>query len=82
MYNLYLEWISDQTDAEYVDGYDDVKTSMYRKIFCTEYNLSFYVLKKDKCSKCESFDNLKEKTTEQDEEQTLHRRFADQCRTV
>ena len=27
-------------------------------------------------------DNLKEKTTEQDEEQTLHRRFADQCRAV
>ena len=92
MYNLYLEWISEQTDADYVEGYEDVKASMLfyilyfifyiLYIFCTEYNLSFYVPKKNKCSKCESFDNLKEKTTEQDEEQTLHRRFADQCRAA
>ena len=27
MYNLYLEWISDQTDADYVEGYEGVKAS-------------------------------------------------------
>ena len=40
------------------------------------------VAKKDKCSKCESFSNLQEKTRAQIEEQNLHRRFADQCREI
>ena len=44
MYELYV------VDCE---KNDKVKESMYRSIFCNEFNLHFHVPKKDRCDFCE-----------------------------
>ena len=36
---------------------DIPSVSVYRKVFCTEFNLSFYRPKKDQCNACEIFKN-------------------------
>ena len=40
-------------------GITSVKQSMYRKIFCENYNLSFFKPKKDQCSFCTLYDRRK-----------------------
>ena len=82
MHHLYLEWLNDKHVPGYVKGYVGVNCQMYRRIFCDNFNLSFYTPKKDKCSTCESYNNLDEKIDEQIQEQKLHRRFADECRDI
>ena len=43
------------------DGEEFVKehTKSYRNIFCEDYNLSFFKPKKDQCSLCARYENLK-----------------------
>lgn len=48
MYELYKEFMQN----EYPDK-EIVKDSLYKKIFCTEFNLSFHIPKKDGCKYCE-----------------------------
>ena len=78
MHHLYLEWLNDKHVPGYVEGYVGVgvgvgvNCQMYRRIFCNNFNLSFYTTF---CSTCESYNNLDEKTDEQIQEQKLHRRF-------
>jgi hypothetical protein len=48
MYNLYA------TKCE-ADFKQPVKSSMYRKIFSTEFNLDFHHPKSDRCAKCEEY---------------------------
>ena len=48
MYDLYKEKCVE-------DGELPVKHSMYRNIFCNEYNLSFHHPKKDPCETCNKF---------------------------
>ena len=52
MYRLYMETFDAATDTP------AVKESFYRKIFCTEYNLSFFHPKKDQCTICEKYKTL------------------------
>ena len=52
MYRLYKETFDAATDTP------AVKESFYRKIFCTEYNLSFFHPKKDQCTICEKYKTL------------------------
>ena len=58
MHNLYLEWLNDKSVPGYVEGYVEgyagVNCQMYRRIFCDNFNLSFYTPKKDNCSTCQS----------------------------
>lgn len=51
MHELYIEAFDDE-------AHQPVKESFYRKIFCEEYNLSFFSPKKDQCSKCVKYENL------------------------
>ncbi|KAK6178325.1 hypothetical protein SNE40_013124 [Patella caerulea] len=48
MYRLYLERCEQ-------DSKESVKEHIYRQIFNTEFNLSFFSPKKDRCDKCEEF---------------------------
>lgn len=60
MYDLYVEYMKKN-----YSGKEIVPASMYKKIFCTEFNLSFHVSKKHACKYCEK---LKE-STDSDEQQ-------------
>lgn len=48
MYDLYVEYM----EKNY-SGKEIVPASMYKHIFCTEFNISFHVPKKDACKYCE-----------------------------
>ncbi|MCG8049000.1 MAG: hypothetical protein N0E48_25925 [Candidatus Thiodiazotropha endolucinida] len=45
------------------DDMSPVSEMVYRKIFCTEYNLSFHKPKKDICSTCNTFEQKKKANT-------------------
>ena len=45
------------------DHMSPVSEMVYRKIFCTEYNLSFHKPKKDTCSTCNAFEQKKKANT-------------------
>jgi len=64
MYELYVE--SRKSAGELA-----AKEGVYRKIFCSEFNLSFHRPKKDLCSKCEKYDNADDKVP-LEEEHLLH----------
>jgi hypothetical protein len=49
MYNLYLK------HCEEHGVIDPVKISMYRRIFCTNFNYSFHKPKKDVCEQCSNY---------------------------
>lgn len=49
MYNLYVEKCQEELVVF-------VKFYLYRKIFNIEFNLDFYVLKKDRCDICMEYD--------------------------
>ena len=53
MYALYLDHSKNQDPP-----LKPVGEMTYRRIFCKEYNLSFYHTKKDQCSKCAHYANL------------------------
>jgi hypothetical protein len=54
-------------------GVSAVSETVYRRIFCREYNMSFFKPKKDLCSLCSRYNlaNL-EKKSEMEEEYSLH----------
>jgi hypothetical protein len=56
MYELYLKHCQDNQIP------DPVAPAVYRKIFCTEYNLSFHRPKKDACSLCEKYKEANDET--------------------
>ena len=47
---------------------DIPSVTVYRKVFCTEFNLSFYKPKKDQCNECETFKNRTADEKEQQKE--------------
>ena len=49
MYKLYTKWCSEKSEPACILSY-------YRRIFNTEFNLSFFQRKKDKCRLCEEFE--------------------------
>ena len=52
-------------------GFENVKPvhfQVYRRTFCDDYNLSFFKPKKNKCSACEAYKNLKESGTAKENE--------------
>uniref|UniRef100_A0ABD2WB92 USP domain-containing protein n=1 Tax=Trichogramma kaykai TaxID=54128 RepID=A0ABD2WB92_9HYME len=54
-------------------GLSSVNEQIYRRIFTTEFNLDFYVPKKDKCEKCERFSKLPAaEQIDKQQEQALH----------
>lgn len=55
MHRLYSKHVADMGGSRMI-----VSLCMYRKIFNTEYNLSFHKPKKDQCQKCRVFENTKE----------------------
>lgn len=62
LYKLYIEWFSEQN----YDGTVKAATErLYRDIFNKEFNICFYVPKKDQCDQCTKFKNSNS------EEQTL-----------
>jgi hypothetical protein len=65
MYRLYLE-------SEFVIDGKPVKSSKYREVFNTEFNLGFYKPKKDRCDHCEEFKNLRQPTESQQSEYEAH----------
>ena len=71
MYRLYLDAF-DSTNAT-----PPVKESLYRKVFCTEYNLSFFHPKKDQCITCAKYKTLvgeEKEAFEQEYEQHIARK--------
>ena len=52
MYRLYIDAF-DATNAT-----PSAKESLYRKVFCTEYNFSFFHPKKDQCITCAKYNTL------------------------
>ncbi|CAG9814709.1 unnamed protein product [Phaedon cochleariae] len=67
MYELYVE----KCDEENV--LDPVSSAVYRKIFCSEYNLGFHRPKKDSCATCEKYKQVEnEKKQEMKEEYDRH----------
>ena len=53
MYELYLEDMAQNHSEK-----KPVKSAIYRRIFCTEYNLSFFKPKKDQCQLCSRYSLL------------------------
>ena len=47
MYNLYVTWAKDKGEVP-------VSSSLYRSIFCSDFNLGFGTPRSDTCSRCES----------------------------
>lgn len=50
MHHLYEEYCQSRAEAV-----RPVSSSVYRKVFCTEYNLSFFKPKKDQCDLCAQY---------------------------
>lgn len=55
MHEIYLEWM-----AETHPDITPAKLRQYRDIFNTEFNISFFISKKDLCDECASWDNCPE----------------------
>lgn len=51
MHELYLQTITEQPKAK-------ISYQMYQKIFCTDYNMSFYKPRKDTCGQCSVYETL------------------------
>ncbi|KAK9747514.1 hypothetical protein QE152_g5209 [Popillia japonica] len=65
MYSLYLEFCHDNSRVP-------LSQSMYRKIFCTAFNLSFFVPKKDRCSLCNRYAEAKKTESLTDQLEALY----------
>ena len=50
MYELYVDDCKNK-------GQQYVKCGIYRRVFCEQFNLSFHRPKKDRCDKCEKYEN-------------------------
>lgn len=73
MYELYHIYCSKLNEMP-------VKENVYRKVFCTQYNLSFFRPKKDQCTVCTRFDLADSVRKEQlQEEYDLHINRKDDC---
>ena len=77
MADLHRDYIKLQEDKD--KGQPAANLTMYSRIFNTEYNISFFLLKKDLCNLCESNKNapddaeLKAKFEEHEREKVLSR---------
>jgi len=72
MYHLYKETCG-------ATGVQPVKLGVYRRVFCTEFNLSFHQPRKDVCSKCESYaiaDNEEKEALSTDKEHLERKELA------
>jgi hypothetical protein len=65
MYRLYL-------DSEFIIDGNPVKSSKYREVFNTEFNLGFYKPKKDRCDHCEEYKNLRQPSETQQSDYESH----------
>ena len=50
MYDLYKEWCT-------INSHQQQKLHMYKEVFLTEFNLSFFKRKKDTCARCTGYEN-------------------------
>nr|CAI5847710.1 unnamed protein product [Callosobruchus analis] len=66
MYRLYKSW----TDENSITSIGTER--QYREIFNREYNISFWVPKKDMCDTCYKYNNNPEKNNSQEQEQMDH----------
>lgn len=73
MYELYQIYCSTLNEIP-------VKENVYRRVFCTQYNLSFFTPKKDQCTICTRFELADSVRKEQlQEEYDLHINRKDDC---
>nr|CAI5847551.1 unnamed protein product [Callosobruchus analis] len=76
MYCLYLEYCQD-------NNITNISTeSIYRQIFNTEFNLSFFIPKKDLCDTCHNFENLPVEKKSEMEEYQQHLRNKELSRQI
>ena len=61
-------------------GKDSVSESTYRKVFCTCYNYSFHIPKKDLCATCEKYKNLENRVDADEVRQKNHIRCKNRAR--
>ncbi|XP_039760617.1 uncharacterized protein LOC120634216 [Pararge aegeria] len=67
--DLYRDY---KKDCE-IEGLDYVKLHIYRKVFKEDFNISFFVPKKDQCEDCVAYENANlEEKEKMNEEYTLH----------
>ncbi|GFO50321.1 7-cyano-7-deazaguanine tRNA-ribosyltransferase [Plakobranchus ocellatus] len=74
MYNLYLD------EREAVKE-SIVRSSIYKQVFYSEYNLGFFKRSKDKCDFCKEFGNRQDKESMR-EEYDQHHRMKDRVRDL
>ena len=65
MYDLYIEYCKAKDDIP-------VKSKVYRRIFCTEFNISFHTPKKDQCLECELYKQKESTGKVGDDEKKKH----------
>lgn len=69
MYKLYLKWCNDKELSK--DKL--VKCSMYRFIFCTEFNFSFKKPNLDTCDTCDKFESSLRNITDATQKETIEK---------
>ena len=65
MYDLYIEYCKAKDDIP-------VKSKVYRRIFCTEFTISFHTPKKDQCLECELYKQKESTGKVGDDEKEKH----------
>lgn len=70
LHSLYLEWFNEQK-------YGNKKATLrqYQDIVNSNFNIAFYIPKKDQCDKCHSFKNIKEPTEQQKIDHEKHIKY-------
>ena len=76
MYKMYKE------DRQEAGESCVVSEALYKKIFYTEYNISFYKKAKDRCDFCTIYKNADEKTDKMKEEYETHLKMKDEARKL
>lgn len=54
MFRLYESWVREKKGVDFVPA----TKRLYRNIFKNQFNIGFFIPKKDRCGECESFKNL------------------------
>ena len=66
LHQQYIEWC-DKNHHDKKENYD-----FYLRVFNEKFNVKFHKPKKDRCDKCEAYENTASKTPQLIEEHTLH----------
>lgn len=62
VYKMYLEYANEKEKSQ-------VSFCMYRKIFCTSFNIAFHKPRKDRCDTCEEMKVKKEESNVKEEQE-------------